>query len=114
MDVRKPVLWLIPYGIVFVVTTFTGADLIARSRMSMMYFAAYCVINITIGAILLDKRYGIRTLLFFTLAAQFGFAASVIFVSMMTKSETGIITGSIFAFVFAATLVMMIVKSRKV
>jgi hypothetical protein len=112
VDNKKPRLWLIAYGIVFVITTFTVADIIARSQINFLYFLAYAVINLIIALTLLDKRYGIGNLLIFSLAAEFGFAASVIFVSVITKSETGIITGGAFALVFAATLINVVIKSN--
>jgi hypothetical protein len=112
IDAKKPKLWLIAYGVVFVAATFTVADVIARSRVNYLFFLAYSVINFVIAATLLDKRYGIRTLLIFSLSAQFGFAASVILVAVMTKSETGIVTGSVFALVFAATLIKILIKGN--
>jgi hypothetical protein len=112
IDSKKPRLWLIAYGILFVATTFTVADIIARSRINFLYFLAYSAINIVVAIMLLDKRFGIRTLLMFSLAAQLGFAASVILVSVITKSGTGIVTSSIFALVFAAALIKVVTNDN--
>ena len=91
---------------------FSVADIITLSRMNFLYFLAYSVINLIIAVMLLDKNYGIRTLLIFSLAAQIGFAVSVIFAAVMTKSETGIITGGTVALVFVATLIKVIISSN--
>jgi hypothetical protein len=110
---KKPRLWLlICYGIVFVATTFTVADIIARSGINFLFFLAYAVINLLTAVMLLNKKYGIRTLLIFALSAQLGFAASIILVAAVTKSEIGIITGSVFAVIFTLAIIMMIIRSK--
>ena len=107
---KKQRLWLVAYGIVFVVTTFTVSALIAGYRIQFLYFLAYSVINLAAATILLGRGYGIRSLLIFSLTAQLGFAAAVIMVSTAARSEAGIITGSLFVVVFAATLIALIAK----
>ncbi len=113
-DDKKHRLWLVAYGIVFVAATFTVTDIIARSRIYFLYFLAYAVINLVVAAMLLDRKYGIRSLLIFSLAAQSGFAVAVIIVSTVTKSAMGIITGSIFVLIFGAALIRLMTGKRPV
>ena len=66
------------------------------------------------ATLLLDRKYGIRSLLIFSLAAQLGFAVAVIIVSTAIKSTTGIITGSTFVLIIAAILLKLITARKKI
>lgn len=110
---KKHRLWLLScYGIIFVASTFTLADIIARSHAHILFFLTYAMINLLAAMWLLSRKYSIRSLLYFVFAAQLGFALSAIYVAVVMKAEKNIITSSLFAAVFAAALLFTMRKNK--
>ncbi|MEO7309398.1 MAG: hypothetical protein ABIX01_03295 [Chitinophagaceae bacterium] len=113
-DRNRWVWLLVIYGIVFVATTFTLASVIAAARLNILFFLTYALINLLLAVLILSKRYNTRQLLFFALAAQLGFSASIILVAILTKSNNGLVTASAFALVFVVTLAGLFLKKKLV
>ena len=110
---KKKHLWLLSfYGVIFVAATFTLSDIIARSRVHILFFTVYALINLLIAVKMLNHKYSIRSLLYFIFAAQLGFAIAAIIVAISMKAEKKIITSSLFAAVFASALFLTIWKKK--
>ena len=111
-DDKKQRLWLVAYGIIFVIALFTISAIIATYRIPVLYFLAYCFAVLLLAVMLLNKKYGIPSLLVFALSAQLGFSICAIIVSVTAKSTTGAITSSILALVFAVALINRLIAKK--
>lgn len=99
-------------GIIFVLTTFTIAAIIAVNRVQVIFYLLYMLVNLLVAILLLNKKYGTASLLIFALAAQLGFEASLIIVAMLNHIAVKFIT-ILLAVIFSVGLAVLLIKKNE-